>query len=77
MIEISKDLKKFIKMIPLNILYELDDITQKIPYVYNEEDSMKWRKIDEFSRQISYAVREHNNPEHVLIVKVNDGYEVY
>ena len=77
MIELSDDLKKFIKMIPLNILSELWNITQEIPYVDNEEGGIKWRYIDELTRQISYAFREDNNPEHILIVKVNDDYEIY
>lgn len=68
MIELSKELKKFIRCIPQNILSELWDITQDFNYEYNEDGSTKWRYIDALTQEISYASREGNNPEDVKII---------
>ena len=75
-IEISDDLKKFLRCIPMNILSELSSITQDMDFIYSQDEdgdeSIIWRKIDALSQQISYAYREGNNPEEVKIVDIED-----
>lgn len=56
----------------MNILSELDSITQDIDYIYDDDDGIIWRKIDELGRQISYAYREGNNPQEVKILDLED-----
>ena len=75
-IDISEELKKFLRRIPMNILSELSSITQDMDFIYSQDEdgdeSIIWRKIDALSQQISYAYREGNNPEEVKIVDIED-----
>ena len=62
MIELSRKLKEFIKLIPLDLIYELWDISQEHDYASIREER-EWNREDEFWQRISYAHRENNNPK--------------